>query len=133
GNGERGGELGDAFEGAARTRAGDEGALDAGAGRVSRPLRQFRSGLALSQAETEAASAHLPRRGERPHRAAGGRILRRLVPPSARRLGAPDRGGAAAPNPPRRPARAPRALHHRVLPARPSGAPPPPTPAQKRS
>jgi hypothetical protein len=42
---------------AARARAGDDGAVDAGAGQISRRVRQFRSGLAIPQAEAEAASA----------------------------------------------------------------------------
>ena len=51
----------------ARARAGDEGAVDAGASRIPRRVREFRSGLAISQAEAEAASADPSRRRDRPH------------------------------------------------------------------
>ena len=63
-----GAPLREPFQALARTRPGHEGALDR-AGRIPRRVRQLRSGLALSQAEAEAASTHLPRRRERPYRA----------------------------------------------------------------
>src|SRR6266566_3896464 len=52
--------------------------------------------------------------GESDHRAAGGRVLRRLVPASARRLGAQGRGGAAAPSRHRGRTRSRDALDHGV-------------------
>ena len=96
GDGEPRRALRDPLQAAARTRAGDEGAVDAGAGRVSRRVRQLRPGLALSQAEAEAASPDPARRGDRLHHPPRGRVLRRLVPAPARGLGARERGGAAA-------------------------------------
>src|SRR5262249_59120795 len=95
---ESGRPLGDGFKAAARACPGDEGALDAKASRISRPVRQFRSGLALPQAKAEATSAGPPGRRERAYGPPSRRILRRLVPAPAWGLGTQERGGAAAPS-----------------------------------
>src|ERR1700730_7208922 len=68
--------------------------MDAGGSAVPRSVRQFRSGVALSQTEAEAASARVARRRKRSYGAQGGRVLRRLVSACARRVRAGKRGAA---------------------------------------
>ena len=89
-------QIRDALQAAARACARHEGAVDQGEGRIPRPARQLRSGLALSQAQAEAAPAAVPRRRERSHLEARGGVLRRLVPAGTRRLRSQGFGGAAA-------------------------------------
>ena len=57
-----------------------------------RRVRQLRSGMALSETQTEAAPSGVARRRERPHHQARGGVLRRLVPAPAQRLGTQERG-----------------------------------------
>ena len=119
GDGEPRRQVRDALQAAARARAGDEGDLDQGRGRVPRRVRQLRPDLALSQAQAAAASAAAARRRERSHLEAGGGVLRRLVP--ARRAAswepksardAPEQGRA------RRPDAIPRRCRSRCSPRR---------------
>ena len=78
--------LRDALQADARARAGHEGAVDRGRGVVPRRVREFRSGVVVAQAGAAPASADHPGRRERPYAAPRDRLLRRLVPPPARRL-----------------------------------------------
>ena len=78
GDGEPRHRLQDALEAAARARAGDEGDLDQGRGRVPRRARRLRPDLVVAEARAEAAPAD-PHRRRRPERApARRRLLRRL-------------------------------------------------------
>ena len=89
GDGEPRRALQDALQADARARAGDEGAVDQGRGRVSRRVREVRPGLVVAEAGAAAASADHPGRRDRLHAAPRRRILRRLVPAPARAASMP--------------------------------------------
>ena len=68
----------------------------AGRGVVPRRVREVRSGVVVAQAAAAPASADHSGRRERPYAAPRDQLLRRLVPPPARRLRRRPRGRAAA-------------------------------------
>ncbi len=84
------------LRGDARTRAGDEGAVDRGRGVVPRRVRELRSGLELAEAAAAAAPADPARRRDRPHLEARRFLLRRLVPTHRPGRFRPDRRGRQA-------------------------------------
>ena len=96
------------LQAAARARAGHEGDVDQGGGRVPRRARRLRPRVGLPQAQAEAASSAVPGRRERPYPEARGGVLRRLVPARPRRLRSQGFGGAAAQGGDSRPAAIPR-------------------------